>query len=172
MLKSLITGLKLENFMSTLSAGILLLISSGCNQTPGSIKDNQSSEVAASGSLKERSEMISDSASLPKAGKSQVQIQLKGKWQREDGGYLLEVFSVSDDGKLDVGYLNPNPIHVETAEWKMIENKVFIRVILKDVNYPGSTYTLEYIQGNDILSGNYFQAVEGMNFDVKFMRKK
>lgn len=73
---------------------------------------------------------------------------------------------------MDAGYFNPNPINVDKAEWRISDNKLYIRVILKDVNYPGSTYTLIYNPVNDSLSGNYFQALEGTNFNVIFTRKK
>ena len=42
---------------------------------------------------------------------------------------------------------------------------------LRDVNYPGSTYTLTYDPATDQLSGNYFQAVRRENFDVVFVRQ-
>jgi hypothetical protein len=34
-------------------------------------------------------------------------------------------------------------------------------VELRDVNYPGSTYTLTYDPGTDRLTGTYYQAVAG-----------
>ena len=48
--------------------------------------------------------------------------------------------------------------------------KVFIE--LRDVNYPGSTYTLAYDVKTDRLVGRYFQAVAGETFDVYFVRLK
>ena len=45
-------------------------------------------------------------------------------------------------------------------------------VELRDVNYPGSTYTLAYIPDRDILAGYYYQAVQGQTFEVVFERKK
>jgi hypothetical protein len=48
--------------------------------------------------------------------------------------------------------------------------KVFIE--LRDVNYPGSTYTLAYDPVSDQLKGDYFQAALRQTFDVFFTRVK
>ena len=98
--------------------------------------------------------------------------QLVGRWQRPDGGYILEIRSVSPNGKLDVGYFNPNSIHVGRAEWVVKDKKLYVLVELQDANYPGSTYGLEYRLATDVLVGNYFQAVEQSNYDVEFIREK
>jgi len=111
---------------------------------------------------------ISSSKKLP----ASFENKLTGKWIRSDGGYTIEVFSADKDGKLDAGYSNPNPINVDKAEWKISENILYMRVILKDINYPGSTYVLRYNPENETLAGNYFQAVEKTNYDVIFTRKK
>jgi len=47
-----------------------------------------------------------------------------------------------------------------------------LTVELRDVNYPGSTYTLNYLPDRDILAGDYYQAVQGLTFYVEFVRKK
>ena len=49
---------------------------------------------------------------------------------------------------------------------------VKVTVELRDVNYPGSTYTLTYDAKTDRLVGRYFQAVTGETFDVYFVRLK
>jgi hypothetical protein len=41
---------------------------------------------------------------------------------------------------------------------------------LRDVNYPGSTYTLIYEPGSDQLQGVYYQAVEQQRYQVSFVR--
>lgn len=97
---------------------------------------------------------------------------LLGRWLRPDGGYILEIRSATPDGKLDVGYFNPSSIHVGRAEWVVKEGKQYVLVELQDKNYPGSTYGLEYIPGEDRLSGTYYQAVEKSTFDVQFVREK
>jgi len=53
-------------------------------------------------------------------------------------------FAAVPSGKLDVAYFNPNPINVSrAAAWR---DKGATRVVieLRDVNYPGCTYTLEH----------------------------
>lgn len=98
--------------------------------------------------------------------------QLKGRWQRADGDYVIEIRGIAPDGKLNAGYFNPQPINVAkaTASPEGANVKVFIE--LRDVNYPGSTYTLLYAPGKDRLVGTYFQAVAGETYDVFFERMK
>ena len=43
---------------------------------------------------------------------------------------------------------------------------------LRDENYPGSYYKLNYNQERDALAGEYFQAVEGVTYNVAFARIK
>ncbi len=118
---------------------------------------------------------LSKSTSAPptQAQTKADQNQLVGRWVRtdSDGAYLIEIKSVAADGKLDAGYFNPNPIHVGRSEWQQKNGSLMIVVELQDVNYPGSTYTLNLLPGGDRMQGNYYQAVEGTNFDVEFMRK-
>jgi len=98
--------------------------------------------------------------------------QLKGEWMRTDGGKTIRINSVATDGKLDAAYFNPNPIRVGRSAWLMKDNILVVVVELRDVNYPGSTYTLQYFPEDDVLAGNYFQAVENANFEVEFTRQK
>ena len=42
--------------------------------------------------------------------------KLKGKWVRPDGGYVFEIKSVEDGGKIVASYSNPRPINVSKAE--------------------------------------------------------
>jgi hypothetical protein len=151
---------------------LLILIGTltSCNSTPGnkgSVADKVSSTpptTAVNSGDSSGSQTVKNT--LPES----LMNKLSGKWLRSDGGYTIEVFSVRSDGSMDAGYFNPNPIHVEKSEWKVADNKLYMRVILKDVNYPGSTYTLMYNPEKDQLTGNYFQAVEGTNYDVAFQR--
>ena len=41
--------------------------------------------------------------------------RLKGRWQRPDGGYIVEVRSVDDTGRMDAAYFNPRQINVSKA---------------------------------------------------------
>lgn len=147
---------------------ILLLFVTGCRNTP---KASEDKSVQLPSKIEITREPVDSLTVLKELGAS-VSDQLTGKWQRSDGTYVLQIDSASDDGKLAARYFNPNPINVEKAEWKIVKNGLFIRVILRDVNYPGSTYTLEYSSDKGYLSGNYFQAFEQTNFDVMFIRTK
>jgi len=98
------------------------------------------------------------------------QDRLLGRWVRTDADYVIEIQHASDDGKLDAAYFNPNPIHIGKAGWNLKDSTLIIELELRDVNYPGSLYTLQFT--NDRLTGNYYQAVQGLNFDVEFTREK
>ena len=87
-------------------------------------------------------------------------------------GYVLELSDVTSEGKLKAAYFNPRPINVAKAEWRSVDNRIQVFVELRDVNYPGSTYTLIYDPEQDRLNGYYYHAVLKGTFDVIFIRKK
>jgi len=97
---------------------------------------------------------------------------LRGRWVRPDGGYILELGEIGKDGMVKAAYFNPKPINVSHALVKSKEKKFNLLVELRDVNYPGSRYDLFYDPRTDQLKGTYFQAVEGRNFDVEFVRTR
>ena len=97
--------------------------------------------------------------------------KLQGKWLRPDGGYILEIRSAAPDGQLEAAYLNPRPIHVAKAGASRDGENLKVFVELRDVNYPGSTYTLVYDAANDQLKGDYFHAGLRQTFDVVFTRQ-
>ena len=98
--------------------------------------------------------------------------RMAGKWLRPDGGYVLELSDVKPEGKLKAAYFNPRPIHVAKAEWRSMAGRIQVFVELRDVNYPGSTYTLIYDAAKDRFEGYYYQAVQKQTFDVVFERTK
>ena len=97
---------------------------------------------------------------------------LVGDWVRTDAQYLIRITQVNDDGTMTAQYFNPNPINVGSASWEQSYGNLKIIVELRDVNYPGSTYTLNYLPDRDMLAGEYYQAVEGLTFYVEFTRNK
>jgi hypothetical protein len=97
---------------------------------------------------------------------------LIGRWQRTDGGYVIEIRSVAPDGKIEAGYFNPHPIHVEKARASKDKEHIKVEMTLRDVGYPGSAYTLVYASEKDVLLGYYFHAVSRQYFDVLFVRMK
>jgi hypothetical protein len=98
--------------------------------------------------------------------------KLAGQWLRPDGGYVIQVKSVSKDGAMDAAYFNPRPIHVARAEAFREAGALKVFIELRDENYPGSTYTLTHNEVADRLEGIYFQAVEKQDFEVYFERMR
>lgn len=97
---------------------------------------------------------------------------LKGRWVRTDGGYIIEIQSAGAGGKLQAAYYNPKPINVSRAEAKRTGSAVTVFIELRDTGYPGSTYTLIHDPKSDTLKGIYHQAVLQQDFDVVFIRSK
>ena len=95
-----------------------------------------------------------------------------GRWQRTDGGYVIEIRSIGSDGKIEAGYFNPRPINVEKAQASKDKDLIKVEMTLRDVGYPGSAYTLVYTSEKDVLLGYYFHAVSRQYFDVLFVRMK
>jgi len=103
---------------------------------------------------------------LPAAEKE----KLVGRWQRADGGYIIELKNPTPEGLIEAGYFNPNPIHVGKSAWQNKDGRLMVMVELQDQNYPGSLYNLEYQSNVDKLTGTYFQAVERVSYNVEFIR--
>ena len=106
------------------------------------------------------------------SGKAVDKNLLAGDWVRTDASYLVKIIKVNQDRTLEAQYFNPNPINVGKANWEENYGNLKIIIELRDVNYPGSTYTLNYLPDRDILAGDYYQAVEGITFYVEFIRNK
>jgi len=97
-------------------------------------------------------------------------VQLVGKWQRTDGGYVMELTNPTFDGRLTVAYFNPRSINVSRSGWVLKDGNLLVLVELRDQGYPGSTYTLAYQPDTDRLVGIYFQAAAQQQFEVVFQR--
>ena len=96
--------------------------------------------------------------------------KLIGRWVRPDGGYVIDIRNVHADGKLQAAYFNPRPIHVSQAQATQKEGEIQILIELRDVGYPGATYTLRYNAKHDVLVGLYHQPAVAQTFDVAFAR--
>jgi hypothetical protein len=96
--------------------------------------------------------------------------QIVGRWRRPDGGYILEIRGVDANGNLAAAYYNPRPIKVSRAEGSVSADGIKVFVELRDVGYPGATYSLRYDPEKNLLAGYYHQPAAGGTFDVVFLR--
>ena len=64
-----------------------------------------------------------------------------------------------------------NRLLMEEIRTKLADHGLEVFVELRDVNYPGSTYTLLYDPAKDQLHGIYYQAVARQNYEVVFVRQ-
>lgn len=99
--------------------------------------------------------------------------KLLGTWKRTDADqYAIEIRLINPDGTVDARYLNPGPIHVESAKALQADGKPVFFMKLQDKGYPGSTYTLVYDEATDSFSGEYFQAAMGETYAIAFQRER
>jgi hypothetical protein len=117
--------------------------------------------------------VFAESKNPPKQTQVQTDVQrLEGRWVRPDGGYILELRDIKKDGSLMAAYFNPRPIKVFSAKWSLEDGRINLFVELRNFNYPGSKYNLQYEPRADRLKGTYFQAVERQTFNIEFVRVK
>lgn len=98
--------------------------------------------------------------------------RLQGRWQRPDGGYVIDIKEIDRGGKMTAAYFNPRPIKVSRAEAALDGTSLKIFIELRDTNYPGATYDLTYDPESDQLKGVYFQPALQQSFQVFFVRMK
>ena len=115
-------------------------------------------------------QMKKASSGGPAAAEPHSEFQkMSSRWRRADGGYLLPINSITDNGAIDAAYFNPYPIHVGNAVALRDGKQTKVFVELRDVNYPGSTYTLTYEPSSDQLQGIYYQAVQHQRLLKSFL---
>jgi hypothetical protein len=132
---------------------LLAMLFTGCGEAP----NRTAVETTA----------ITNQATVPPKPEFQ---KLLGRWERPDGGYVLEFRTVDGIGQLEAFYFNPSAIKVERALAVMEAGSPKVFVVLRDINYPGCTYTLRYDATADQLFGQYFQATQQQTYDVTFAR--
>jgi len=93
-----------------------------------------------------------------------------GRWVRPDGGYIIEIRDVDSSGMLQAAYFSPRPIKVSQARLTFENKEPQVFIELRDVGYPGATYTLSYLPEQDVLAGLYYQPTAGQSFEVIFVR--
>jgi hypothetical protein len=126
-----------------------------CNQAP-----EQDAVADSADTLKTSQPVAADSS------------KLVGSWTRTDAPYEIRIMEMNSGGNMLAGYFNPKSINVGRANWANVNGALNVYIELRDENYPGSNYVLQYLPEQDVLAGKYFQAVEGVTYDVGFTRKK
>ncbi|HSF45659.1 MAG TPA: hypothetical protein VLA58_06590 [Chitinophagaceae bacterium] len=147
--------MKIKQILAVIATAFLI----SCNQA------DQSNDSAAADTIKPVTEIT------PPVGSNVDEAKVLGTWVRTDSPYEIRILEFRSDGTILAGYFNPKSINVGKATWSKAET-VYVYVELQDENYPGSNYLLKYNPDQDQLTGKYFQAVEGVTYDVAFSRKQ
>jgi hypothetical protein len=160
------------NFLSScgLIAGVVLLAACG-KQEPAaatSAAKSASTTEVNSPSPAPAAKAPAAAASAPAAANI---AKVKGRWLRPDGGYILAITTIEADGRAEAGYFNPNPIKVAWATVTSEGAETKVKVELRDTNYPGCLYKLNYLADKDRMVGTYFQAQMQQTYDVEFVRE-
>jgi hypothetical protein len=103
---------------------------------------------------------------------AEIRARLAGRWLRPDGGYVMTISDIGDDGKVAATYENPRPINIARAEAGMKDGKVSLYIELRDRGYPGNYYVLDFDDAQDQLVGVYYHLGIQQQFDVHFERLK
>jgi hypothetical protein len=107
---------------------------------------------------------------LIEESKSQDKNLLKGVWGRRDGLGEINISEVIDNGVLKATFYNPKLINIEKSTWLNSSGVLRIHILFREDNYPGSTFSLNYIAEKDVLVGVYFDAVTNESYTVTFDR--
>ena len=108
----------------------------------------------------------------PKSETDPDKYLLVGEWSKTGTPYLIKITGVFDIGKLEVGYYGAQKIEIEKANWAKTGTLLSVYIELQDPEYPGSNFKLNYIPERDVLVGRYYDAMEGMEYPVEFIRIK
>lgn len=136
------------------AVGAGLIMTAGCQRKESSGPDAAKSPAATA-------------AAAPVAAAEKV----RGRWLRPDGGYVLAIGDIGQDGRAEAQYFNPSPINVAWTRVRTEGGVVKVDVELRDVNYPGCLYKLSYLPETDRLVGTYFQAQMQQTHEVAFVRE-
>lgn len=157
------------SFLASSGVVLGLTLLAGCGKqepasTPAPAPASPTAAVPASATT---APATNPAATVPAAGVAKV----KGRWLRPDGGYILAITTIAADGRAEAGYFNPNPIKVAWATVNAEGADIRVKVELRDENYPGCLYKLNYAPDKDRLVGTYFQAQMQQTYEVEFVRE-
>ena len=153
-----------------LIAGVLLLAACGKKEPAAETPAAKSASTAEVNSPAPAPAAKAPTAA-PSAPATANVAKVKGRWLRPDGGYILAITTIEADGRAEAGYFNPNPIKVAWATVTSEGAETKVKVELRDQNYPGCLYKLNYLADKDRLVGTYFQAQMQQTYDVEFVRE-
>jgi hypothetical protein len=156
-----------------LIAGVLLLAACGKKEpatTTPAAKTASTAEVNSPAPAPAAKAAVAAVAAVSAPAAANV-AKVKGRWLRPDGGYILAITTIEADGRAEAGYFNPNPIKVAWATVTSEGAETKVKVELRDQNYPGCLYKLNYLADKDRLVGTYFQAQMQQTYDVEFVRE-
>jgi hypothetical protein len=97
---------------------------------------------------------------------------IKGVWGRTDGAGEINISEVLDNGLLTATFCNPKSINIEKAVWTNSSEVLRIYILFREDNYPGSSFSLNYLAEKDLLLGVYFDALTNKSQTVTFKRIK
>lgn len=117
-------------------------------------------------------EIVVGESSSAKPSPSIDREKLRGRWLRQDGGYILAVGEIDSEGRAQASYFNPSPVKVAWSRIVSRDSGMSLLVELRDTNYPGCLYTLNYDSHLDRLTGTYFQAQLQETYQVEFARER
>jgi hypothetical protein len=104
--------------------------------------------------------------------KKQDKKLIKGVWGRADAAGEINISEVLDNGLLKATFCNPKSINIEKAVWTNSSDVLRIYILFREDNYPGSSFSLNYLAEKDLLLGIYFDALTNESNTVTFKRVK
>jgi hypothetical protein len=115
---------------------------------------------------------IPEHSILTKQTEKQDKNLLKGVWGRTDATGVVNISEVLDNGLLKTTFYSPKMINIEKAVWTNSSDVLRIYILLREDNYPGSSFSLNYMAEKDLLLGVYFDALTNESLTISFERIK
>lgn len=131
----------------------------------------QSCHLNAKTEISKANGVLENSTSMIQPQRQGVNL-LKGIWGRTEGPGEINISEVVDNGVLKATFYNPKLINIEKAVWTNSSDVLRIYILLREDNYLGSSFSLNYIAEKDILLGVYFDALTNESYTTSFKRVK
>jgi hypothetical protein len=95
---------------------------------------------------------------------------IKGVWGRVDAAGEIKITEVLHGGSLKSTFYNPKLIAIEKSIWTNSSGVLRVYILLREDDYPGSSFTLNYVAVRDVLVGVYYDALTQKSYPVTFER--